>query len=144
MAISMLKIRRPLGRLILTWELPYLVRPSFLLRRPPESGIFRDNDLTWIILGMGSANERRRYIITSSLIGWAIPRMIPGSVPCLMLPWLLASTSLQRYLLSTITLKGLLPYGVLLVYINSCIVRGINYLYNLRVHKWQKYIFTFP
>ena len=31
----MLKIRRPLGRLILTWELPYLVRPSFLLRRPP-------------------------------------------------------------------------------------------------------------
>ena len=24
-----------------------------------------------IILGMGSANERRRYIVTSSLIGWA-------------------------------------------------------------------------
>ena len=25
----------------------------------------------WIILGLGSANERRRYIVTSSLIGWA-------------------------------------------------------------------------
>ena len=24
-----------------------------------------------VILGMGSANERRRYIVTSSLIGWA-------------------------------------------------------------------------
>ena len=24
-----------------------------------------------IILGMGSANERRRYIVTASLIGWA-------------------------------------------------------------------------
>ena len=24
-----------------------------------------------IILGMGSANERRRYTVTSSLIGWA-------------------------------------------------------------------------
>ena len=29
-------------------------------------------DTIWgIILGMGSANERRRYIVTSSLIGWA-------------------------------------------------------------------------
>ena len=26
---------------------------------------------TGLILGMGSANERRRYIVTSSLIGWA-------------------------------------------------------------------------
>ena len=27
-----------------------------------------------IILGIGSANERRRYRVTSSLIGWAYPR----------------------------------------------------------------------
>ena len=33
-------------------------------------------DLRGIILSMGSADERRRYIATSSLIGWAIPRMI--------------------------------------------------------------------
>ena len=26
---------------------------------------------TGVILGMGSANERRRYNVTSSLIGWA-------------------------------------------------------------------------
>ena len=25
----------------------------------------------WVILGIGSANERRRYNVTSSLIGWA-------------------------------------------------------------------------
>ena len=30
-----------------------------------------------IILGMDSANERRCYSVTSSLIGWARPRMIP-------------------------------------------------------------------
>ena len=35
MAISMLKIRRPLERLIFNMGSPYLVRPSFLLRRPP-------------------------------------------------------------------------------------------------------------
>ena len=39
MAISMLKIRRPLGCLIFNMGSPYLVRPSFLLRRPPASGI---------------------------------------------------------------------------------------------------------
>ena len=30
-------------------------------------------------LGMGSTNERRRYIVTPSLIGWAHTRMIPES-----------------------------------------------------------------
>ena len=35
-----------------------------------------------IILAMGSANERRRYNVTSSLIGWPILRMIPGSMVC--------------------------------------------------------------
>ena len=45
MVISMLEIRRPLGRLIfnmgIAGELPYLVRPSFLLRRPPGSNGIR-------------------------------------------------------------------------------------------------------
>ena len=30
-----------------------------------------------IILGMGSANERRRYNVTSSLIGWAHTKTDP-------------------------------------------------------------------
>ena len=29
-----------------------------------------------IILGMGYVNDRRRYIVMSCLIGWAIPKMI--------------------------------------------------------------------
>ena len=32
---------------------------------------------TWIILGMGLANERWPYIVTSSLIGWAHPTNDP-------------------------------------------------------------------
>ena len=32
--------------------------------------------MTGIFLGMGSINERRRYIVTPSLIGWTSPRMI--------------------------------------------------------------------
>ena len=39
-----------------------------LLHRPYWIEIDR---VTGIILAMGSANERRRYIVTSSLIGWA-------------------------------------------------------------------------
>ena len=27
--------------------------------------------ITWLILGLSSANERRRYELTSSFIGWA-------------------------------------------------------------------------
>ena len=33
-----------------------------------------------IILGMGSANERRRYIVTTSLIGWAHHQIDPWTV----------------------------------------------------------------
>ena len=32
---------------------------------------------TWIILGMGLANGRRRYIVRPSFIGWAYTQMIP-------------------------------------------------------------------
>ena len=35
-----------------------------------------------IILGMGSANERRCYIVTSSLIGWAHSHNDPCILPC--------------------------------------------------------------
>ena len=44
-----------------------------------------------IIVGMGSANERRRYIVTPPLIGWAHTRMISfqgGFInPCAWLHW---------------------------------------------------------
>ena len=33
--------------------------------------IENENTLTWLILGLRTANERRRYKVTPSLIGWA-------------------------------------------------------------------------
>ena len=33
----------------------------------------------WIILGMGSANERLRYDVALSLIGWAHTQAVPCS-----------------------------------------------------------------
>ena len=38
--------------------------------------------ISGIIFGMGSANERRRYIVTSSLIGWAHTNNDPGLSIC--------------------------------------------------------------
>ena len=32
---------------------------------------YRYNPNTWTILGLRPANERRRYFVTTSLIGWA-------------------------------------------------------------------------
>ena len=37
---------------------------------------------TWIILCMRSTNERRRYIVTSSLIGWAHTQNDPAHYVC--------------------------------------------------------------
>ena len=45
----MLKIRRPLGRLIFNMRLSYLVRPSFLLRRP--------SGLSLSLVTLGSINQ---------------------------------------------------------------------------------------
>ena len=42
---------------------------------------------TRIILWMCPANERRRYIVTSSFIGWAIHKMIPKRLPKLRFLW---------------------------------------------------------
>ena len=36
---------------------------------------------SWIILGIGSANGRRRYIVMPSLIDWAHAQNDPGSYP---------------------------------------------------------------
>ena len=35
-----------------------------------EVGSIKDQ-MTWMILGLRPANERRRYFVTTSLIGWA-------------------------------------------------------------------------
>ena len=43
----------------------------------PQGATGGPSFITGIILGMDSANERPLYSVTSSLIGWAIPRMIP-------------------------------------------------------------------
>ena len=43
MAIPMLKIRRPNGRLILTWKSPYVDKTVFILRRGPE--LFRSSPM---------------------------------------------------------------------------------------------------
>ena len=43
-----------------------------------------DDGITGIILGMGSANERRRYYVTPSLIGWVHSQ----KNPTLYVPWL--------------------------------------------------------
>ena len=33
--------------------------------------VFKVNDIPGLILGLPQANERRRYFVTTSLIGWA-------------------------------------------------------------------------
>ena len=45
------------------------------------------------ILGMGSANERRRYIVASSLIGWARIE----KEPCIVLGCMWKQTSVFSY-----------------------------------------------
>ena len=83
MAISMLKIRRPLGRLIFNMGIAIPGKTVFLIETAPRISskimenliefdhlIFVDK-LTWLILGLRPANERRRYKVTRSLIGWA-------------------------------------------------------------------------
>ena len=40
-----------------------------------------------ISLGMRLANERRRYIVTTSLIGWRIPRLILAMFTMSLLSW---------------------------------------------------------
>ena len=48
-----------------------------------RDGLHMPNNYTGISLCMRPSNERRRYIVTSSLIGWAFTQMIPDvAVPC--------------------------------------------------------------
>ena len=50
----------------------FIIRPrNPIMLRGFDHFTCRPRTYTGIILGMGSTNERRRYIVTSSLIGWA-------------------------------------------------------------------------
>ena len=53
-----------------------LMKYSFVLMKGAGLGMTL---ISGIIPGMGSANERRRYIVTSSLIGWTHNQTIPVS-----------------------------------------------------------------
>ena len=54
--------------LVKCYNLKYVLRDDKL----PKSVLIKEFITTYagIILGMGPANERRRYIVTSSLISW--------------------------------------------------------------------------
>ena len=59
-----------------SWGVNFSLCPAFvifvqILNYTLYSALFWGQTLLGIIMGMGSANDRRRYNVTSSLIGWA-------------------------------------------------------------------------
>ena len=90
----MLKIRRPLGRLIFNMGIAIPGKTVFLIETAPrmsvdkhwaeydtqEYTIFDLADETGIIPGMGSPNETSRLTIASSLTGWAHIQNDPSEV----------------------------------------------------------------
>ena len=78
MAISMLK-----AVLSLTWELPYLVRPSFLLRRPP--GVHRRHIVCtrWLILQWRQWTTRNFNLSASLLLLSSLFRLTSKETPML-------------------------------------------------------------
>ena len=69
---------------------------------PTNQPTYLDTILSRLILGVPPANERRRYKLTPSLIGWAL---IPGSV------WSVHPSSLYDPMASTCVMWGS-PRGV--------------------------------
>ena len=71
MSLVLLSILR-----VLSWLISHFLMDCFTVTRPSYDcpSVSEVTEYIWvksgIILGMGSANERRRYIVTASLIGW--------------------------------------------------------------------------
>ena len=74
------KGRGKVGTQILTLNPKFLLTPKDKLMGVYYNVLKKLVMLSGFILGMGSANERRRYIVTSSLIGWAHTQKEPYCV----------------------------------------------------------------
>ena len=71
-ALQSLPVRATLVFAIVGWKYENMI---WILHSPLSQHMQYHGIIAGIVLGMGSANEGWRYIVTSSLIG--IPRMIP-------------------------------------------------------------------
>ena len=106
---------------------------------------YQQNGTAWIILCMGSANETRCYIVTSSLIGWAHTQNDTGSaVPMLgqrKFPlWCLWAKNLNPKYYTITTVSGFI---VLLQYYFNYICMSVTtrvsfYFLDANTGRWQR------
>ena len=94
-----------------------------------------------IILCMGSANERRRYNVTSSIIGWALTQNDPcagDSAPkCLALITLLMYGSLNNILFSSVNTDFFSTVNISCLYMYGC--SREMYSIERNVDIWRKF-----
>ena len=74
---------KPLSEPMLVRSLTHIcvTRPQWVKGGGEHNWLPKNNSLIGIILGMGSANERRHYNVMSALIGWAHTQNVPCNCP---------------------------------------------------------------
>ena len=143
MAISMLKIRRPLGRLIFNMGIAIPGKTVFLIETAPSSGPLKSIEI------LKTRIEITTWISTSVLThpclsfndGWVKPLSkltlnvrgpsylgLTRSISWLLMPWLLTSPGHQQPWYWLCRIGGFLSY----------LRKDLNYLRRTNVEKWHK------